>query len=123
VPKASFCLEPEEGYSFHGHLQGDFLLPEIIKGSHGYLPTRKKMETGFIICGTGISQGVVLEKIRLIDIAPTVAKTLNVDLSEADGRPLISILDLKKELEEKDKFGIYIAKQVKKSKKRPCQVI
>lgn len=62
-------------------------------GTHGFLPTRPSMATGFIAAGAGIRRGVVLDRIRLIDIAPTLARLLGVSAPPVEGRVLEDILE------------------------------
>jgi hypothetical protein len=51
------------------------------------------MATGFIAAGAGIRPGVVLERIRLVDVAPTAARLLGVPAPPVEGRVLVEILD------------------------------
>jgi predicted AlkP superfamily pyrophosphatase or phosphodiesterase len=68
------------------------VLPVPLKGNHGFLPTHPQLHTSFIACGFGIKKGVVLETIRLADVAPTVARLFGVKLDSAEGRVLEEIL-------------------------------
>jgi predicted AlkP superfamily pyrophosphatase or phosphodiesterase len=61
-------------------------------GTHGFLPTRPTMATGFIAAGAGVRDGVALERIRLIDVAPTVARLLGIPAPPVEGRVLEEIL-------------------------------
>ncbi len=49
------------------------------------------MATGFIVCGPHIRKQM-LEKVRLVDVAPTVARILRLEMGEVEGRAL-DILD------------------------------
>lgn len=62
-------------------------------GQHGYLPSRPEMATGFIAAGPGVRSGVVLERIRLVDVAPTVASLLGLTPPAVEGRVLREILE------------------------------
>jgi predicted AlkP superfamily pyrophosphatase or phosphodiesterase len=62
------------------------LRPANIKGNHGYLPTKPGLQTGFIAAGRGIKKGVVLDSIRLVDVAPTIAELLGLEMKDTDGR-------------------------------------
>jgi arylsulfatase A-like enzyme len=46
------------------------------------------MATGFVAAGPGVRAGVVLDRVRLIDVAPTVARLLGVPAPTVDGRVL-----------------------------------
>jgi predicted AlkP superfamily pyrophosphatase or phosphodiesterase len=61
------------------------------KATHGYLPD-KGPQPVLIAKGPGIKDGVVLEKGRIIDEAPTFAKLLGADLPDAQGKPIEEIL-------------------------------
>lgn len=55
-------------------------------GHHGYDPNTPEMFTGFIASGAGIRKGKVIEEIRVVDIAPLIAKLLGVDFKFPDGK-------------------------------------
>jgi hypothetical protein len=50
------------------------------------------MATGFIAAGGGVRTGVALERIGLVDVAPTAAWLLGVSLPGVEGRVLTEIL-------------------------------
>ena len=62
-------------------------------GTHGFLPSRPTMATGFIATGAGVRAGVALERVRLIDIAPTAAHLLGIPAPPVEGRVLREILE------------------------------
>jgi predicted AlkP superfamily pyrophosphatase or phosphodiesterase len=84
-------LIAKDGYSFTG---GDSEAEEDTpdRGSHGYLNTNPKMQAIFFAWGAGIRPGIALGAISNLDVAPTVAKLLHVELPHAEGKPLIEIL-------------------------------
>jgi predicted AlkP superfamily pyrophosphatase or phosphodiesterase len=61
-------------------------------GTHGYLPTRPSMLTGFVAAGAGVRPATALERIRLIDVAPTAARLLGLTPPSVEGRVLVEIL-------------------------------
>jgi len=67
-----------------------------VKGNHGQLPTRPGLQTGFLAEGAGIRAGVVIDRMKLVDIAPTVAALLNLDLDDVDGRIRTELLNFRK---------------------------
>ena len=92
--QAVFYLEAEIGYMFSITWSGvELVRSPPVKGNHGYLPTKPEMATGFIICGRGVKPGVVLPEMHLIDVAPTVAELLGLDMPAAEGRVLREMLD------------------------------
>jgi hypothetical protein len=50
------------------------------------------MITGFLAAGAGVRRGVALERIRIVDVAPTAARLLGVSPPPVDGRVLHEIL-------------------------------
>jgi hypothetical protein len=51
------------------------------------------MATGFIAHGAGVKPGVVVDRVRLVDVAPTVARLLGLALPPVEGRVLAEILE------------------------------
>jgi arylsulfatase A-like enzyme len=93
-PAALLFLEPVEGYSISGGFRGDaFLVATGSRGSHGYLPTLPAMHTGLVVSGAGVRQGVVLPIARQIDVAPTIARLLGLDMADVEGVPMAGILE------------------------------
>lgn len=93
-PGAIMALEATDGYYFSlSNPKQQVLNPsDPFKGMHGYLPTNAQMATGFIASGRGIRQGVVVPSLRMLDVAPTIAALLHLDLPSAEGIPLVGIL-------------------------------
>jgi predicted AlkP superfamily pyrophosphatase or phosphodiesterase len=61
-------------------------------GTHGYLNSDPQMQAIFMAWGTGIKPGVRLGTISNLDVAPTIAALLRIELTNATGRPLARIL-------------------------------
>jgi predicted AlkP superfamily pyrophosphatase or phosphodiesterase len=93
LPGAALGLEAAPGWAL-GASCDKFTEPAHPRalGTHGFLPTRPSMAPGFIAAGAGIRRGVVLDRIRLIDIAPTLARVLGVPAPPVEGRVLEEIL-------------------------------
>jgi len=84
-PNAALALAAYQGVSFGATAKGE-LLTAAKGGTHGYLPTDfKEIQTGFVAFGPGIKQGVVLPLIGQEDIAPIIAKLLNLQMPNIDG--------------------------------------
>ncbi|HEX2760316.1 MAG TPA: hypothetical protein VHM27_07370, partial [Rhizomicrobium sp.] len=62
--------------------------PATIKGTHGYFPTHPEMRATFILSGPSVAKRGSLGEVDMRDIAPTLAKILEVSLPDADGKPL-----------------------------------
>jgi arylsulfatase A-like enzyme len=97
MPGAAFAIEPAPGFELSGSCSdgaGRLEAPALPdhQGMHGYLPSRPGMATGFVAAGAGVRQGVVLDRVRLIDVAPTAARLLGMPAPAVEGRVLGEIL-------------------------------
>jgi hypothetical protein len=88
-PEAALALEPAEGWALTERLGPS---TPTVRGNHGQLPTRPGLQTGFLAEGAGIRRGAVIERMGLIDIAPTVALLLGLEMKGVDGVPLEALL-------------------------------
>lgn len=88
---ADLILVAKEGYGVGGGATGeDFVVKsEATLGTHGFLSTNPKMNAVFVAAGAGVKPGTRLPLIENIDVAPTVAKLLGVDLPNVDGKVLL----------------------------------
>lgn len=91
---ADLVLVAKDGYGFSGNPTGDHLITEstTLLGTHGFLSSSPRMQATFVAAGAGIRQGVKLGVIENIQVAPTVARLLNIELKSATGQPLDEIL-------------------------------
>jgi predicted AlkP superfamily pyrophosphatase or phosphodiesterase len=91
---ASYALDAGDGFAFSGALASALVEGRpSVKGNHGQLPTREKLLTGFLAAGAGVKAGARVERMRLIDIAPTVARLLGLEMGEVEGAVLDRILE------------------------------
>jgi len=88
---AAFAVEAASGYAF-GAACGEGLETANRYGTHGFLPSRPSMSTGFIAAGAGVRPGVTVERIGLVDVAPTAARLLGLDMLGVEGRVLAEML-------------------------------
>ena len=65
--------------------------PHSRAAGHGYRPDTPGMETGFIAWGARARAGWVLPVTNTIDVAPTIAAILGLDLPDADGKPIVGV--------------------------------
>lgn len=86
-PEAFLALEAADGFEFVPGFAGNYLDPSRHKGTHGYFPDRPEMRASFLAFGPPIGPAKI-SNARLIDVAPTVAHWLGLDLSKAEGKPL-----------------------------------
>jgi predicted AlkP superfamily pyrophosphatase or phosphodiesterase len=85
-PRAAFFLEAADGYAFGANYTGDAVTESVQRGQHGYLPSR--YDTSFIASGAGVKRRGDLGEVRIIDIGPTIARSLGLTLADADGQAL-----------------------------------
>jgi predicted AlkP superfamily pyrophosphatase or phosphodiesterase len=86
-PDAFLALEAVEGTVITGDYTGKFTEPSKLGGTHGYFPDRPEMRSSLIFYGPSISPGKIANA-RMIDIAPTIAHWLGLDLQNAQGSAL-----------------------------------
>lgn len=93
----SFVLETNGVYSFGNEWleppiraidTGDY---KLARGTHGYHPDKGPQPT-LLAFGPDIRPGAVVERARIVDIAPTVACTLGFEMPDVDGRVVHEIL-------------------------------
>ncbi len=91
-------LYAKAGYAFSGAATGDVTAGPAVNygGTHGYASTDPELDGIFIASGAGIKKGVRLERVSNLDVAPTIARLLGVELPTADGRAMEEILSAAK---------------------------
>lgn len=89
TPSASFWIDFKLGASMGYNPEAPISVPSSIQGTHGYFPSHPEMRASFILSGVSIPQRGSLGEIDMRDIAPTLAKIMNVHLPDADGKPLL----------------------------------
>jgi predicted AlkP superfamily pyrophosphatase or phosphodiesterase len=87
-------LVARDGYLFENSAAGeDTVVPTYnYAATHGYLASDPELRGIFIASGAGIKPGVRLPHIENLDIAPTLARLLDLKLPEQEGRVLDEIL-------------------------------
>jgi len=87
-------LTAKDGYAFSAATGEQVVIdaPEGSLGAHGYVSTDPDLRSLFIASGRGIKPGVKLDTIDNLDIAPTAARLLGVELKGVEGRVLHEIL-------------------------------
>ena len=79
-PAVQMALEAPTRYAFSDGAAGDLLAKEkSTTGTHGYLPSRRELESSFVAWGPDIRAGVDLHTIRMTEIAPTILKAMGID--------------------------------------------
>lgn len=86
-------IEAAPGYGFGKEAHVENAVADTGPGGHhGYLARRDAMNAIFIASGPGIRSGKEVEQIRIIDVAPTIARLLEVELPSAEGQVIEAIL-------------------------------
>ena len=88
-------LFAKEGFTFGDTAAGDIPFnekPERL-GSHGHDPNLSHLHASFVAWGAGIKSGARLGNIENTEVAPTIAKLLDLDLRNTEGKPLTKILN------------------------------
>ena len=88
-------LSARDGYTFGDSLadQSEIIPTDSPKGAHGYLHTHPHMDAGFVISGAGVKKGAVIEKMSNLDVVPTMAKLLGLEMKNLEGRVLEEVLE------------------------------
>lgn len=94
IPQAVLMLEAAPGFSSDDMLTGPEVhaSEETYQGTHGYLPTNPEMRASLIVYGAGARSGVKMPLTRMINIAPSIAALLKLNLSPVEGRPIKELL-------------------------------
>ena len=87
-PKASFAMTAKPGYKFSGSFSDKIITKSSQKATHGYDPEYKEMRATYLISGINIPQDHKIHNMKLIDIAPTLAKLMGLNLQTAEGSAL-----------------------------------
>lgn len=86
-------LSAKQGYMFGDATTGDVISPAKDHGAHGYLSDDSSMQAIFVASGAAIKKGVRLTQVSNVDVAPTIAALLGLDMKSASGHPIREILE------------------------------
>lgn len=88
-PEAEYVLISKKGYELRDDVDGKYCRTELTqKAQHGYNEEFPEMRASFMLTGKGIVQGNI-ENARLIDVAPTLAGIMGVELPDAEGKSVL----------------------------------
>ncbi len=80
-PAVDLALTGENGATLGWETEGEAIRPKAkTRGDHGHFPDFQQIETGFIAQGAGIKSGIKIEKMSVTDIAPLIARLLNLEM-------------------------------------------
>ncbi len=89
-------LTAKDDYSISDGTDGEtFVTAKSAKllGAHGHSPLMPQMQASFMAWGAGIKKGVKLDSIDNLDVAPTAAALLGLEMKNVQGRVLKEILE------------------------------
>ena len=62
-------------------------------GTHGYLNSDPNMQAIFIASGAGVPKGIHLDNIPNLDVAPTIAALLGLEMKKVKGHAIPQIVE------------------------------
>jgi predicted AlkP superfamily pyrophosphatase or phosphodiesterase len=90
----ALMLTAKDGYAF----TADAAEPAVVDaalgsfGSHGYVASDPDLQALFIVHGRGIKPGVKLDAVSNLNLAPTIARLLNLQMPDAKEKALVEVL-------------------------------
>jgi len=90
-----YILEARDGCYFVPEIAGPVIAPaeEWFRAVHGYHPDQPGYSSVFLAAGAGVRRGVEMDPFRIVDVGPTLAILLGLNLPDAEGRVLTEILE------------------------------
>ncbi|WBW99339.1 alkaline phosphatase family protein [Oceanirhabdus sp. W0125-5] len=92
----SIMLEAKDGFYFTNNYKSNVYVekndPSKGVAHHGYNPKEDDYKTLFFASGKGISKGLEIEHMNLVDIAPTFCKLINERIEGMDGKSIDELL-------------------------------
>jgi predicted AlkP superfamily pyrophosphatase or phosphodiesterase len=85
VPGPVLALTALKGTTFGGSNKQLVSWFKAERGTHGHFPDHHEIKTGFIGYGAGLKKGVLIDQMRLLDIAPLIIQLTGIPFHEMDG--------------------------------------
>jgi predicted AlkP superfamily pyrophosphatase or phosphodiesterase len=79
-------------FAFSDDVDGELVVTNSPKGAHGYINSMSDMQALFVASGAAIKPGIKLDSISNLQVAPTIAKILGLQLPDAKEPPLKEVL-------------------------------
>ncbi len=89
--EAIAALEPLNGYAISDALSEEITGKASMSSQHGHLPDQDELYTGFIAVGHRIKNPCKIDKIDLVDIAPTLCKLMGI-ICDVDGKAIKQVI-------------------------------
>ncbi|MEE8200926.1 MAG: ectonucleotide pyrophosphatase/phosphodiesterase [Candidatus Acidoferrales bacterium] len=90
---AFLILEAAPPFALSARVTGEFVEAYRGKATHGFDPERPDMLASFLVAGPAVKHRR-LERVSLLDLAPTIAYLLELDMPEMEGRALRELFEL-----------------------------
>jgi predicted AlkP superfamily pyrophosphatase or phosphodiesterase len=91
--QGDLILTAHDGVLITGHATAEAAAAApVLRAAHGHAPSLPPMGAGFLMAGPGVREGVRLDAVSMLDLAPTAARLLGVELPDAQGSPLVEAL-------------------------------
>jgi predicted AlkP superfamily pyrophosphatase or phosphodiesterase len=91
--QGDLVLAAADGFFFTGHPTQDAAArAPVYRAAHGHLPELPALGAAFVMAGPGVRAGAALGAISMLDLGPTAARILGLDLPDAEGVPLVEAL-------------------------------
>ncbi|HKW90572.1 MAG TPA: alkaline phosphatase family protein [Methylomirabilota bacterium] len=87
-PSAAFVVGLKPDWQAGSSLSGALVAKANVSGQHGHLPDLPDLRASFFVVGPGVPAGRSLGLIDMRDIAPTLARRLDLTLPTAEGKAL-----------------------------------
>src|SRR5262249_34451082 len=91
-PRASFALVAAPGHGFADKRTGEVIADLASHGTHGWPPSDPAMAASLVAFGPRVRH-VALGTVEMLDIAPTLARWLDVPLPSAIGVPIPALVE------------------------------
>ena len=91
-PRPVLYLDAAPRFTISSRASGSTIGKSEERAASGYLPSRAEMRAALIIAGKVIKANQRIEYARLIDIAPTIARLLGLEMKAARGRVLSEVI-------------------------------
>lgn len=89
-PDADYVLVMADGVEPRDEVMGEYEAPEPSQAAtHGFVSDLPAMKASLFMAGPGLPQGALPDNARTIDVAPTLAALMGLELPDAEGRSLL----------------------------------
>jgi predicted AlkP superfamily pyrophosphatase or phosphodiesterase len=91
--QGDLMLRAAPGYQLTGYATAEIAAAApVYRATHGHDPALPELGAALVLAGPRVRDGITLDDVSMLDVAPTAARLLGLDLAAADGRVLIDAL-------------------------------